>query len=105
MLASVMLALSPAVAEAQTEGRNTSSVVVRPGDCLWSISEERLGPNATPQQIYNETARIYALNSERIGEDPNLIYPGEVLLLEPAREPVEAPSVAGRTGQIGRASC
>src|SRR3712207_9135189 len=66
LLASVMLALSPAVAEAQTEGRNTSSVVVRPGDSLWSISEEWLGPNATPQQIYNETARIYALNSERI---------------------------------------
>ena len=99
MLAAVMLALSPAVAEAQTEDKNTSSVVVRPGDTLWSISEKRLGQNATPQQIYNEAARIYALNSERIGEDPNLIYPGEVLLLEPAREPVDAPGVAGRPGR------
>jgi hypothetical protein len=96
MLAAVMLALSPAVAEAQTEDKNTSSMVVRPGDSLWSISEERLDQNATPQQIYNETARIYALNSGRIGEDPNLIYPGEVLLLEPAHEPVDAPAVAGR---------
>jgi diguanylate cyclase (GGDEF)-like protein len=102
MLAAVMLALSPAVAEAQTEDKNTSSVVVRPGDSLWSISEEWLGPNATPQQIYNKTARIYALNSERIGEDPNLIYPGEVLLLKPALEPVDAPAVAGRPGRGAR---
>ncbi|MDQ3604260.1 MAG: LysM peptidoglycan-binding domain-containing protein [Actinomycetota bacterium] len=102
MLAAVMLALSPAVAEAQTEDKNTSSAVVRPGDSLWSISEGRLGPNATPQQIYNETARIYALNRERIGEDPNLIYPGEVLLLKPPREPVDAPAVAGRPGRGAR---
>ena len=102
MLAAVMLALSPAVAEAQTEDKNTSSVVVRSGDSLWSISEERLGPNTTPQQIYNEVARIYALNRERIGEDPNLIYPGEVLLLEPVREPVDAPAVAGRPGRGAR---
>ncbi|MBA2781769.1 MAG: LysM peptidoglycan-binding domain-containing protein [Rubrobacteraceae bacterium] len=102
MLAAMMLALSPAVAEAQTEDKNTSSVVVRPGDSLWSISEGRLGPNATPQQIYNETARIYALNRERIGEDPNLIYAGEVLLLKPAREPVDAPAVAGRPGRGAR---
>jgi hypothetical protein len=96
MLAAVMLALSPAVAEAQIEDKNNSSVVVRPGDTLWSISEERLGQNATPQQIYNEAARIYALNSKRIGEDPNLIYPGEVLLLERARAPVDAPASTGR---------
>lgn len=102
MLAALMLALSPAVAEAQTEDKNVSSVVVRPADSLWSISEGRLGPNATPQQIYNETARIYALNRERIGEDPNLIYPGEVLLLKPPREPVDAPAVAGRPGRGAR---
>ncbi len=99
MLAVVMLAQSPGVAEAQTEDKNTSSVVVRPGDSLWSISEKWLGPNATSQQIYNETARIYALNSERIGQDPNLIYPGEVLLLKPARDSVDAPAMAGRPGR------
>jgi hypothetical protein len=82
--------------------QNPTSIVVTPGASLWSISRERLGPNATPQQIYNEAARIYALNSERIGEDPNLIYPGEVLLLEPAREPVDAPAVAGRLGRGAR---
>ncbi len=102
MLAALMLALSPAVAEAQTKDKSTPSIVVQPGDSLWSISEGRLGPNATPQQIYNETARIYALNRERIGEDPNLIYAGEVLLLKPAREPVDAPAVAGRRGRGAR---
>ncbi|MBA2713163.1 MAG: LysM peptidoglycan-binding domain-containing protein, partial [Rubrobacteraceae bacterium] len=99
VLAALMLALAPAVAEAQTKDESTPSIVVRPGDTLWSISQERLATNAAPQQIYNKTARIYALNSERIGEDPNLIYPGEVLLLKPAREPVDAPAVAGRPGR------
>jgi hypothetical protein len=58
------LAVVPAVAEAQegmaatqdARGANrgaeaAKSVVVRPGDSLWSISEEHLDPNATPRQI------------------------------------------------------
>ena len=79
----VMLALFPAAAEAQTENTSASSVVVRPGDSLWSISQERLGPNATPQQIADGAERIYALNRERIGADPNLIFVGQELLVPP----------------------
>jgi DNA-binding CsgD family transcriptional regulator len=85
----VVLALSPAVAEAQGIARTkdaqegTESIVVRPGDSLWSISSERLGPNATPQQIASEVERIYALNRDQIGGDPNLIFPGQQLLPPP----------------------
>lgn len=80
-LAAVMLALFPAVAEAQAGDKSTSSVVVQPGDSLWSISEERLGPNAAPQRIVEGAEQIYALNSERIGPDPNLILVGQELLV------------------------
>jgi len=88
----VILAVSPAVAEAQGIARakdaqkGTERIVVSPGASLWSISEERLGPNATPQQIANATERIYALNRSQIGADPSLIFPGQKLL---------APSVRG----------
>lgn len=74
-------------------------VVVHSGDCLWSISRRLLPANATPQQIYNEVARIYALNRDRIGEDPNLIYAGEVLSVPPAPKPVADPVGSGRPGR------
>jgi LysM repeat protein len=87
----VVLALSPAVAEAQGIAQTndpqqigTERIVVSPGDSLWSISEERLGPNATPQQIASQTERIYALNQNQIGADPNLIFPGQKLSAPPA---------------------
>jgi DNA-binding CsgD family transcriptional regulator len=85
----VVLALSPAVAEAQGIARTkdvqegTESIVVRPGDSLWSISSERLGPNATPQQIASEVERIYALNRDQFGGDPNMIFAGQKLLAPP----------------------
>ncbi len=81
----VMLAVVPAVAQAheqqrqEEEGRTPAFVVVRPGDTLWAISEERLGANATPRRIAGEVERIYALNRDRIGPDPNLIFAGQIL--------------------------
>ena len=90
-----LLAVLPAVAQAQ-EGRAarqeapvanrgadaaSARVLVRPGDTLWSISSEQLGPNATPRQIAGEVERIYALNRDRIGPDPNAIFSGQELSL------------------------
>jgi LysM repeat protein len=83
-LAAVMLALLPSMAEARTEGKSTPSVVVRPGDSLWSISQERLAPNATPQRVAEAAERIHALNRGRIGADPDLIFVGQELSLPPA---------------------
>jgi hypothetical protein len=62
-------------------------LVVEPGDSLWSISEEHIGPGATPKQIAYEFERTFDLNRGRIGEDPNLIFPGqELVLLPPASD-------------------
>jgi hypothetical protein len=96
-LSVAMLALLPAVAQAQggtapTEALQQGTgvyegaerlVVVRPGDSLWSISSEWLGPNASAQQIANGVERIYAVNQNRIGADPNLIFAGQKLLMPP----------------------
>ncbi len=62
--------------------------LVVPGDSLWSIAQERLGPEASPQQTASEVERIYELNRELIGEDPNLILPGQELLVAQGTEPV-----------------
>lgn len=89
-----MLAVLPAMAEAQgmaatqdsrsvNRSDEAASVVVRPGDSLWSIGEEHLDPNATPRQIASMVERIYALNQGRIGADPDLILSGQSLLLPP----------------------
>lgn len=67
-------------------------IVVRPGDSLWSISKEWLGPNATPRQIANEVERIYALNRHRIGSDPDLIFPGQELSVPPVEPAAIGPS-------------
>jgi len=106
-LAAVVLALFPAAAEAQTsaptEDRSAPSVVVRPGDSLWSISEERLGPDAAPQRIVRGIERIHALNRGWIGADPNLIFVGQELSLPPAmsslRRPTKATPVRGAAGK------
>jgi LysM domain-containing protein len=73
--------------------------VVNPGDSLWAISQERLQPDPTPEQIMNEVGRIYELNQDLIGNDPNLIFAGQELLLPPvvvAKFPVsEEPETPG----------
>jgi LysM repeat protein len=57
--------------------------VVEPGDCLWRIAAQRLGPGATNQAIDSAWRAIYAANRADVGDDPNLIHPGLVLTLPP----------------------
>jgi nucleoid-associated protein YgaU len=55
------------------------AVTVAPGDTLWGIAAERLGPDATNAEIAIEWPRWYAANRQVVGADPNLIYPGQRL--------------------------
>jgi hypothetical protein len=100
----------PAPAQAQAvstdgargaEASPARGVVVHSGDTLWSISQRLLPANATPQQIYTETARIYTLNREQIGPDPNLIFAGQRLSVPPAlsRPLASEPSASGRSSR------
>lgn len=54
-------------------------VVVRPGDTLWGIAAERLGPAARDCDIAAEWPRWYAANRAEIGPDPDLLMPGQRL--------------------------
>jgi hypothetical protein len=62
-------------------------LVVAPGDSLWSITQKRLDPSATPEQLMNEVELTFEFNRDRIGDDPNLILPGQELSLPPMTKP------------------
>ena len=66
--------------------------VVNPGDSLWSIGQEHLGPGAASDQVQEEAEKIYDINRDRIGDDPNLILVGQELLMPPAPESVPQPA-------------
>jgi len=75
----------PAVGDVDRD-RPERTVIVKPGDSLWSISEQRLGPEASPQRVYEHTYQMYALNRKLIGSDPDLIFVGQRLSLPPLGE-------------------
>jgi hypothetical protein len=91
----LFLAASPEAARAQApdgaratgaadvaqRGAAERAVVVGPGDSLWSISAERLGPNASPRRVMKGVERIHALNRASIGADPATIFAGQQLAL------------------------
>ena len=61
----------------------TTIHVVAPGDCLWRIARsvlaERTGGQPTRAAIARFWPAIYVANSAVIGDDPNLIFPGQHL--------------------------
>ena len=65
-----------AVPNADSPGR----IVVHSGDTLWSIAHHHLTPDATDQEIDTAWRAWYSVNAQTIGDDPNLIQPGQLLL-------------------------
>jgi nucleoid-associated protein YgaU len=61
-------------------------VVVTPGDTLWAIAVRGLPPGSPDARIAVRWHAIYAANRSLIGPDPNLIVPGQRLLLS-GKEP------------------
>lgn len=58
-------------------------IVVHRGDTLWSIAARHLGP-ATGSEIDAECHRWFAANRDVIGQDPDLILPGQLLSPPPS---------------------
>jgi hypothetical protein len=76
--------LLPGRAEAQEQATpKTTTKLVEPGDSLWTIAQAQLVPDA-PQQVDEEVERLYALNRDRIGDDPNFLLVGQELFVGPA---------------------
>ncbi len=55
------------------------TVVVAPGDSLWSIAASRSGPRASVADVAMSTERWYQENREVVGPDPDLLQPGQRL--------------------------
>lgn len=63
----------------QGQGAGTGPVPVVDGDSLWSIVASRLGPLASDVDIAREWPRWYQVNRAVIGENPDLLRPGQLL--------------------------
>ncbi|KGM09485.1 LysM peptidoglycan-binding domain-containing protein, partial [Cellulomonas carbonis] len=60
-------------------GSTDPTVVVRPGDTLWSIAAATM-PGADDAAVAAAWPHWYEANADRIGPDPGLILPGTVLV-------------------------
>ncbi|WP_404384110.1 LysM peptidoglycan-binding domain-containing protein [Knoellia locipacati] len=71
-----------------TRGRSFTDheVVVHRGDSLWSIAARHLGPDAVDAEIAHAWPQWYAANRDRIGDDPDLLLPGQVLRVPDSRQ-------------------
>jgi len=56
-----------------------NGVAVKLGDTLWSIAAQELGPTATSTEIDAEWHRWFAANRAVIGDDADVIEPGQRL--------------------------
>lgn len=66
----------PTQERAPRKHRALASVVVRPGDCLWTIAERQLRPHASDAAVSRYVDAWYAANALTIGPEPDLIFPG-----------------------------
>lgn len=57
------------------------SVVVRPGDTLWELALDALPDGASTAEVDRRWREIYRANRDAVGVDPDLIRPGQRLLL------------------------
>lgn len=72
---------SPAAAGREAATRR-GSVMVKPGDSLWSIARSLLPAGASDTEIQHKLVEIWNHNAHRIGTgDPNLIFSGQRLLI------------------------
>jgi len=62
-------------------------VRVQPGDSLWGIARATLPDGAPDFAIAAATARLYLANRPTIGDDPDLIIPGQRLRIPSTNHP------------------
>jgi nucleoid-associated protein YgaU len=68
--------LAPALRPTST---TSDTVTVRRGDTLWSIAAAHLGSGATDAEVAAEWPRWYEANRAVIGDDPDVVVPGQQL--------------------------
>ncbi|WP_448638583.1 hypothetical protein [Geodermatophilus sp. URMC 63] len=55
--------------------------VVQVGESLWTITAQLLGDEVSAQQVLDRWPEVYAANRDLIGPDPDLLRPGQELVL------------------------
>lgn len=70
-----------AVADRDQRDRKEASYTVKPNDTLWDIAETKLDDPIRYMELYEANADV-------IGSNPDLIYPGQVLVLPGAHNPI-----------------
>lgn len=73
----------PAATPAPVRPSAAGSVTVRSGDTLWDLAAATLPPSASEAEIDRRWREIYQRNRSAIGADPDLIRPGQRLVLPP----------------------
>lgn len=71
--------------------RAAAVVTVRPGDSLWALAQRHLGPDAAPAEVAGLVARVHHRNLGVVGDDPDLVRPGQQLRFPATPPPPEAP--------------
>jgi nucleoid-associated protein YgaU len=69
----------PQVAGPVEPAAQPATVVVHRGDTLWAIARDHLGPAGDVGTTANEVERWFEANRAVIGDDPDLIHPGQRL--------------------------
>ncbi|GGO77764.1 LysM peptidoglycan-binding domain-containing protein [Nocardioides deserti] len=77
-------AAAPADPDDAAPERAGRTHVVRTGDTLWSLAAADLSPAADAADVTRRWHRLHQLNRAVIGDDPDLIHPGQRLHLPPA---------------------
>ena len=69
-------------------------IEVRAGDCLWNLARSHLPSGASPARVASLADATYRRNRGVIGDDPDLVRPGQRLALprtDPQPRPEETP--------------
>lgn len=69
----------PDAAAVPAERPSTNGLEVRPGDTLWQLAAGLLPSGADTREVAELCRRLYAVNRALIGEDPDVIRPGQQL--------------------------
>lgn len=59
----------------------TTTMVVQPGDSLWTLAASTLAPDSTDVEIATRVRLLHRFNADVVGSDPDLILPSTVLRL------------------------
>lgn len=71
----------PSSTEESTATTEPSTVTVHVGDCLWDLAAKYLDPAASMSEVATAVVAWWRTNQAVIGDDPNLLYPGQELVV------------------------